>query len=80
MLGLKLNHVSKIGHNYQKCLLRGNIGDIMWLTDLPLDKMATNSEDIFRCIFVNEKFCILMIKISLKFVPKGPIDNNPALV
>ena len=25
------------------------------------------------------KFCIL-IKISLKFVPKGPIDNNPALV
>ena len=30
-------------------------------------------------IFVNEKFCIL-IKISLKFVPEGPIDNNPALV
>ena len=27
---------------------------------------------------MNEKFCIL-IKISLKFVPKGPIDN-PALV
>ena len=34
---------------------------------------------IFRCIFFNEKFCIF-IKISLKFVPKGPIDNNPALV
>ena len=34
---------------------------------------------IFRCILVNEKFCIL-IKISLKFVPKGLIDNNPALV
>ena len=32
--------------------------------------------DIFRSIFVNKKFCIL-IKISLKFVPKGPIDNNP---
>ena len=30
-------------------------------------------------IVLNEKFCIL-IKISLKFVPKGPIDNNPALV
>ena len=29
--------------------------------------------------FVNEKFWIL-IKISLKFVSKGPIDNNPALV
>ena len=28
---------------------------------------------------VNEKFCIL-IKISLKFIPKGLIANNPALV
>ena len=28
---------------------------------------------------MNEKFCIL-IKISLKFVPDGPIDNNLALV
>ena len=37
------------------------------------------TDDIFRCIFVNENICIL-IKISLKFVPKGPIDNNPALV
>ena len=37
------------------------------------------TDDIFRCIFVNEKFCIL-IKIPLKFVLKGPIDNDPALV
>ena len=36
------------------------------------------ADDIFKCIFVNEKFRIL-IKISLKFVPRGPIDN-PALV
>ena len=35
--------------------------------------------DVFQCIFLNEKFCIL-IQISLKFVPKGPTDNNPALV
>ena len=28
---------------------------------------------------MNEKFCDL-IKISLKFAPLGPIDNNPALV
>ena len=34
---------------------------------------------IFRCIFVNEKICIL-INISMIFVPKGLIDNNPALV
>ena len=37
------------------------------------------AEDIFRCIFVNEKFDIL-IKISLKFVPKGQIDNTATLV
>ena len=37
------------------------------------------ADDIFWCIFVNEKFCILM-KISPKFVPKGPIDNISALV
>ena len=37
------------------------------------------ADGIFRCIFMNEKFCIL-IEISLKFVPKSPIDNNPALV
>ena len=33
----------------------------------------------FRDIFLNENICIL-IKISLKFVPECPIDNNPALV
>ena len=37
------------------------------------------ADDIFRCIYMNEKFCIL-IKIWLNFVPKGPIDNNLALV
>ena len=36
------------------------------------------ADDIFRCISVNEKFCILGVKISLKFVPRGPIDNNQA--
>ena len=37
------------------------------------------ADEIFRCIFVNEKFFIL-IRISPKFAPKGPIDNNPGLV
>ena len=36
-------------------------------------------DDIFKCIFLNEKFWI-PIKISLKFVPKGPINNIPAMV
>ena len=49
-------------------------------THLPLDKMAaTFADDIFEFIFVNENICIL-IKISLKFVPKGPIDNKAAMV
>ena len=37
------------------------------------------ADDIFRCIFANENFCIL-IKISQNFVPNSPIDNNAALV
>ena len=37
------------------------------------------ADDIFRCVFVNEKFCIL-IDISPKFILKGPTDNDPVLV
>ena len=40
---------------------------------------AILADNIFKCIFLNEKVWIL-IKISLKFVPKGLIDNNQALV
>ena len=37
------------------------------------------ADDIFKCIFLNENVRIL-IKISLRFVPKGPINNIPSLV
>ena len=37
------------------------------------------TDDIFKCIFLNENMSIA-IKISLKFVPKVPINNIPALV
>ena len=37
------------------------------------------SDDIFKCIFMGEKFCIV-IKISLKFIPKAPINIILALV
>ena len=44
------------------------------------DKMATISwDDTFRLIFLNENVKI-STKISLKFVPKGPNNNIPALV
>ena len=46
---------------------------------LPGQNGRHSIDNIFRCIVINEKFWIV-IKISLKFVPKGPIDNNPALV
>ena len=37
------------------------------------------ADDIFKCIFLNENVWI-SLKIPLKFVPKGPINNIPALV
>ena len=37
------------------------------------------ADDNFKRIFLNENVRI-SIKISLKFVPKGPINNNPSLV
>ena len=37
------------------------------------------ADDIFKCIFLNENVWI-SIRISLKFVPKGPINIIPALV
>ena len=37
------------------------------------------ADDTFKRIFFNENVRI-SIKISLKFVPKGPINNIPALV
>ena len=50
------------------------------LPHLPLDKMTAISQMAFSdAISWMQRFCIL-IKISLKFVSKGPIDNNQALV
>ena len=37
------------------------------------------ADDIFKCIFLKENVWI-SIKISLKFVPKGPINDIPAVV
>ena len=36
-------------------------------------------DDTFKHIFLNENV-VISIEISLKFVPKGPINNMPALV
>ena len=50
------------------------------LTHLPLDKMAVISQTIFSDAFSWMKSFFVLIKISLKFVLKGSICNNPALV
>ena len=64
------NNDNKIEHNKTLYIFHSSL----------LDKMAAILADgIFKCIFLNEKLCIL-IKISLKFVPKGLIDNNAPLV
>ena len=39
---------------------------------------AVSTDNILKCIFMNEKFCI-SIRISLKFISKGPMDYKSAL-
>ena len=40
---------------------------------------AILADDNFKCIFLNE-YDKIQIPISLKFVPRSPIDNKSALV
>ena len=52
------------------------------LTHWGRDKIAFQkhfTDNIFRNIFFNEDV-LISIKIKLKFVPKGPFNNIPALV
>ena len=57
-----------------------NIYWYRWFNSSPPGQNGRHfANDIFKLIFFNAKFKIL-IKNSLKFVPKGPIDNNQALV
>ena len=45
----------------------------------PIPNRRHFADDTFKRIFLIENVRI-QIKISLKFVPKGPINNNPALI
>ena len=54
--------------------------DLQWTNTLrPRQDGRHFADDIFKCIFLNWNVWI-PIKISLKFVPKGGINNIPALV
>ena len=52
---------------------------LIMLTHWGRDEMNNISQTTFKRIFFNENV-LISIKISLKFVPNGPIDNIPALV
>ena len=51
----------------------------MFNTLRPRQDVRLFPDDIFKSILLNENVQIL-IKISLTFVPKAPINNIPALV
>ena len=38
------------------------------------------ADDVFNCIFFQNENVRIPIQISLKYVPRSPVDNNPALV
>ena len=44
----------------------------------PEQKGCLFADDILKCILLKQNF--ILIQISLKFVPGGPIDNKSALV
>ena len=51
-----------------------------WLNTLrPRQNGRHFADNIFKCMFLNENVWI-PIKVSLKFIPKGPINNISALV
>ena len=59
---------------------RGYFGEYLLLNSLrPRQNGRHFADDIFNCISLIENIWI-PIKLSLKFVPRGPINNIPALV
>ena len=61
-------------------MVRGNIALVQYFNTLrPRRNEQHFADDIFKRIFFNENVWISN-KISLKFVPSGPINNIPALV
>ena len=74
--------VLKISMLYKNCTFQcmGKIfSHTHTTTPTPRQNVLHFADDIFKCIFSNEKFCI-SFQISLKFVPKDPMDDKSALV
>ena len=63
------------------CLTTSSLftGHEIFLNSPPRGKNCRHfADDTFKCVLMNKNICI--IRILLKYVPKGPIDNRPALV
>ena len=65
--------------NFLLIFLQFYVYDLRFNTLRPRQNGRHFADDIFKCIFLIENVKI-SIKISLKFVPKDPINNIPALV
>ena len=78
-------HSSLVGVRYELSVVRpyfdlcSTLVSIVLITLRPRQDGRHFPDDIFKCIFLNENVWIPII-ISLKFVPKGPINYIPALV
>ena len=60
--------------------LRARGRQVPWVNTMrPRQNGRDFADDIFKCVFLGEIVWFSII-ISLNFVPKGPIDNIPALV
>ena len=64
---------------HHSVMLHMSVPTDLFNSSLPGQNGCHFADNIFKYIFMNEKFCIL-IRISLKFVPKGLISNKSALV
>ena len=67
------------GVSQRSTIISWSVSELRVNTLRPRQNGRHFADDILKCIFFNENVWIL-IEISLKFVPKGPIDNIPALV
>ena len=75
LLGIAVGHIVNIAFYYP---VLGSINEGL-NTLRPRQNGRHFPDDILKCIFLNENLWI-SINISLKFVPRGPINNIPTLV
>ena len=73
----KKMHLKKLSAKYQPFCPDVNVWRVNTLR--PRQDGGHFPDGVFKCIFLNENAWI-SLKISLRFFPKGPINNIPALI